>query len=689
MLGSISTISVSEKTRDDVYRQLTDLIGHQVKITSYYYKDIETGGSFRDDLVLITSPWIKKVVLPLLAPDCAYLCAKRNLDLKNIHRLLDIPRGAEVLVINDLYENAVEVVNELEAFGIDQYKFFPYDPGKPLTKEFTYGITIGEFDPILRTLPHVVDLGMRQINLLTVAEILKFFTNEIMVDELITSRYTKTSVQSICNLHSQVRENEDLRAKLSDVLEKMEDGVLILGGNLVEFHNQAAEELLQVPLNKELPHAFAASLAGKEDEKFFLQYGEKSLNVEIRTIAGGRARMVILKDMALLRRMDIDYRTYQKDEGNKADYTFAHILYQDETMKDVIISAKQMADSHSNILITGESGVGKEIMAQAIHNASPFRDGPFVAINCGAISEQLLESELFGYDEGAFTGALKKGKIGLIELANNGSLFLDEIGDAPLSIQQKLLRVIQEKKVMRVSGRQPINVNLRIIAATNQDLVALIEEKKFRQDLYYRLNVLTVRIPPLCQRKKDIAILFQYFLRKHLTGKGYTLPVLPAGLLDSLEQYDWPGNIRELQNLSEYLANYLVHTRQPDLEREVAGFLACRKRAADKRLRGNSRGFCRQAISERREEKSAGELSLEEEFVFSLLAELFDAGVLAGKQQIMECCRRRSEPITDYRLRKIMKGLSDKGYVNSARGRGITFTSLGVEAAKELKEQEQ
>ena len=679
MLGSISTISVSRKTRDDVYLQLTDLIGHQVKITSYYYKDLEAGGNFRDDLVLITSPWIKKEVLPLLAPDCPFLCAKRNLDLQSIHLLLDIPRGAEVLVVNDLYENAVEVVNELATFGVDQYTFVPYSPGHPLEKRFEYAVTIGEYDRILKEIPHVVDLGMRQINLLTVAEILKFFTNEIMLDELLTSRYTKTSVQSIFRLHNEVRQNEALRAQLSDIIEGIDDGVLIIGRQkerkvprLVEFYNQAAAGLLQFPLGEGLPQWLEEALEGKESETFFLEREELSLNVELRPIGGGQSSMVILKDMALLRRIDVDYQTYQKDEGNAARLTFQDMLYADETMAEAVTAARQMADSRSNVLITGESGVGKEIMAQAIHNASPFANGPFVAINCGAIAEQLLESELFGYDEGAFTGALKKGKIGLIELANNGTLFLDEIGDAPLSIQQKLLRVIQEKKVTRVAGRQPINVNVRIIAATNQDLMALAAEKKFRLDLYYRLNVLSVRIPPLRQRKKDIPVLFQAFLSRQLAPAGLSAGRLTAAQAAELCRYDWPGNIRELQNLCEYLANYLLHTAKPDLLGKISAYLSA-----------SPGGFPAQSASAG-EERAGDALTKEEAFILRLLWELSREGRLIGREQILALAKEKGRSLTDYRLKLVIRGLAAAGLVESARGRGTSLTGQGEELARTL-----
>jgi PAS domain S-box-containing protein len=226
------------------------------------------------------------------------------------------------------------------------------------------------------------------------------------------------------------------------------------------------------------------------------------------------------------------------------------IVIKSGIMRQVCERILKVAKTDITVLLTGPSGVGKEVVAKMIHRASLRKKGPFIQINCGAIPETLLESELFGYDKGAFTGAHKQGKIGLMEMANNGTFLLDEIGDIPLNLQVKLLRVIQEHTIYRIGSTTPIQLNVRIIAATNKDLAQMVESGKFRDDLYYRLNVIPIQIPPLHERREDVLPLAFHFLekynKKHGSYKSFSLEVCKI-----LEEYHWPGNVRELENLVE------------------------------------------------------------------------------------------------------------------------------------------
>lgn len=235
--------------------------------------------------------------------------------------------------------------------------------------------------------------------------------------------------------------------------------------------------------------------------------------------------------------------------------SFSSIIGNSSEIVRVKDMAYQISSSKSNVLLRGESGTGKELFARAIHYSSNRSHLPFVAINCASIPENLLESELFGYEGGAFTGARKEGQMGKFELANGGTLFLDEIGDLPLHLQPKLLRVLQDQAFMRIGGRELITVNFRLIAATNRDLEKMIEEGQFRDDLYYRLNVIPIHIPPLRNRGNDILILSDYLLQKYC----YKLEKLKKVFSDEVKQaflkYNWPGNIRELENAVEYSVN--------------------------------------------------------------------------------------------------------------------------------------
>ncbi|NLJ58668.1 MAG: sigma 54-interacting transcriptional regulator [Tissierellia bacterium] len=218
---------------------------------------------------------------------------------------------------------------------------------------------------------------------------------------------------------------------------------------------------------------------------------------------------------------------------------------------------KRVATSDSTILITGESGTGKEVFANAIHEMSNRRDNKFVKVNCAAIPETILESELFGYEEGAFTGAKKGGKIGKFELANQGTIFLDEIGDMGMNMQSKLLRVLQEKVVDKVGGSKPINIDVRIIAATNQNLIEKINKGSFREDLYFRLNVIPIEIPPLRERLDDIPVLCEYFIKQFNYKFGIYIEKIEDEAMEYLKNYSWPGNIRELENVIERAYNFV------------------------------------------------------------------------------------------------------------------------------------
>ncbi|MBI4179964.1 sigma 54-interacting transcriptional regulator [bacterium] len=233
-----------------------------------------------------------------------------------------------------------------------------------------------------------------------------------------------------------------------------------------------------------------------------------------------------------------------------ARYSFKDIQSQDPVVEQIIETGRMVAKTNSTVLILGESGTGKELLAQAIHNESPRASGPFLAINCGAIPETLLEAELFGYEKGAFTGAAGR-KLGKVELADGGTLFLDEVAELPMSLQVKFLRVLQERVLERLGGAEPIEVNVRVIAATNKRLDEEIREKRFREDLYYRLNVVPLQIPPLRARKTDIPVLADFFLKIYTRQMQKKIHGFSERASKLLQDYSWPGNIRELQNAIE------------------------------------------------------------------------------------------------------------------------------------------
>ena len=248
-------------------------------------------------------------------------------------------------------------------------------------------------------------------------------------------------------------------------------------------------------------------------------------------------------------------RLINRFSGAHATFHFEDIIGESPKLKEAIQVASQAALNESNVLIVGESGTGKELFAQSIHNYGPYQRGPFVALNCAAIPRELIASELFGYSEGAFTGAKRGGRPGKFEMASGGTLFLDEIGDMPLDQQVTLLRVLQEREITRIGGDQVIPVDARVICASNKNLKDEVRKGNFREDLYYRLNVILVSVPPLRERKADIDILFNYLLKK-ITEKLHThIDTVQSGIIECLQNYSWPGNVRELENVVEKIVN--------------------------------------------------------------------------------------------------------------------------------------
>ena len=261
--------------------------------------------------------------------------------------------------------------------------------------------------------------------------------------------------------------------------------------------------------------------------------------------------LVTLRNVEAIRETEQKIRKELSKKGLVAHYHFGSIVCENAQMKALIANAYKYSQVDSSVLIVGETGTGKELFAQSIHNASRRNTHPFVAVNCAALPEQLLESELFGYTEGAFSGAVKGGRIGLFELAHKGTIFLDEIGEMPLSLQAKILRVLQEREIRRIGGDTVVPVDVRIISATNINIQDRIRDGQFRQDLYYRIDLLNINIPPLRRRPEDIELLFRYFISAYAQESGRPVPLIDSAVIPFLSAYAWPGNIRELRNFSE------------------------------------------------------------------------------------------------------------------------------------------
>lgn len=383
-------------------------------------------------------------------------------------------------------------------------------------------------------------------------------------EDLLLQLKNIANVEGIHAVFLMPREEELQNLKI--VLDAVQEGILSTDSEgYVTTYNPAAEAILHITqgeaLGKKLTEVLpcCSSLMdtikeGKEiidQEIFFAKKGSHYL-VSSFPICDKQNKLV--GGVAVLKSMEDAQRIYRRFTEQPA-LEFENIFYKSEEMQQVVALAKRYADGDSTILIRGETGTGKELFARAIHHASPRRKAIFLTINCASIPETLLESELFGYEEGSFTGGRKGGKPGLFELANNGSLFLDEIGELSTHVQAKLLRVLQEHKVRRIGGKNEFQLDVRIIAATHRNLEIMMEHNEFRRDLYYRLNVIPLHLPPLRARKEDIPFLAQVFFDK-LAEKSHREPYEISGeAFEKLQNYSWPGNIRELENIVERAVN--------------------------------------------------------------------------------------------------------------------------------------
>ncbi len=366
-------------------------------------------------------------------------------------------------------------------------------------------------------------------------------------------------------LHSQ-RIEIAKRRHLNGVLQHIPTGVAAVDNQgIVQSLNPALALLLDLPASAALGRPLQ-ELCPELDLEHALRDGVGEENRVIRLGAhmvvsnllpiledGQRTGMVLTcQDTSAVQRADQRIRSSRRPGAFTAKYRLEQIGGDSLANRELLRLAERYALTDSTILITGESGTGKELLAQGIHNASRRPHGPFVAINCAALPESLLESELFGYEEGAFSGSRKGGKPGLFEAAHRGTLFLDEVGDMPVSLQTRLLRVLQEREVLRLGGTEPISVDVRIIAATHQDLRDSIGSGRFRKDLYYRLNILRLQTTPLRERPEDIALIARGIVQRlPASGQSHAAGALPAALLPYLMTYAWPGNVRELENIIE------------------------------------------------------------------------------------------------------------------------------------------
>ncbi|MGM0411404.1 MAG: sigma 54-interacting transcriptional regulator [Bacillota bacterium] len=671
MTKSLAILNKSKKTKEIFEKQLKTYFANEVKISSY---SVEEGINSKIEAdIIIAAKIMEDEIDKYVKKDVKVIYARRSLSIAALKKLINIPVNKDVLFVNNARITLNEAISFINEVGIDHINILPYCPGMEAPAKFDLVVTTDEFDyiPVDVKKDEIINLGRRQISLTTIIEVLTHLDLLNKNSNILIAKYIKrlvSLIKKLKNNNSKIIKNNKM---MSSIINNVSDGIVFVNSDKeVEFFNKEAENIFDDMSNfhKKIKEIFSQNLSQilKNESKIkYKNLNNKEIIIRIDNlknedeVLGG---IFVFKDVTRIKELERNLRKKNKKKGYLAQYNFEDILGKSNKLNKAKKESKFIAKSESTVLISGESGVGKELFAQSIHNYSKRRNYPFVAINCSALPSDLLESELFGYEEGAFTGARKGGKAGIFEQAHEGTIFLDEIGNVNSRVQSKLLRVIEEKEVRRVGGSKVIPVNVRIIAATNKDLQKLIEKNKFREDLYYRLSVLPLYIPPLRERRADIPELVEFFLEQY----GRENLKIPHEIMSKFYHYEWPGNIRELKNCIEYISQ-LSQGKEVKLS-DLPYYLKKDSMVKDVGL-----------VKKYKEElKKEGEIK---EFIF-ILKELYLADDLnknIGRRKIAENAKINNIDLSAQMVRSRINILDEKGLVEIGKGRqGTLITEKGI-----------
>ena len=654
-------ISGSEPTRRDVVSQMEEFFGDTVEIES------TTGiggvsGKIRDALVLFTSMLTFEECKGFIDDTCEVIIANRTLNYAHLDQLYSVPEHSSLLIVNDAQQNTDEVIELLKMIGFTKYHFHPYYPGCPLYKgAIDYVITAGEVNLIPGNFKNVIDIGPRILDISTIIEIVKMLQMfDAKINEkihLISAKYMRKIISLGKELHKKHEKLKSLNSFLLEIINSVADGIIVYTkAGTIELINTIASRILNLSDGaniikefKEKNKKLGEFLTGDLVENHIFHLEDSSYLFSKKFSEATSCYLLTIKNIRERINMENQLKSDLKKQGYRAKYTFNNLVHESKSMSELITRGKKLAESEFSILIYGESGTGKELFASAIHNASKRKNGPFLAVNFSALPDDLIESELFGYEEGAFTGAKRGGKVGLFELANQGTLFLDEIGDISTKIQSRLLRVLQEREVLKVGGAKNIPVDVRVVAATNRDLFEMVKKGSFREDLYYRIKKLYLHIPPLRERKEDIQPLFNHFL---IQKNGFELKLADEARV-LLNAYDWPGNVRELENNVEYILSLCEGDR---IDRSVL---------SEDLLRGTP------DVAEPHNGMTL--------FFLKTIRKFNAENALIGRRKLSGICQEARFQCSEQQVRRILEGLAAKGMVQMGKGRvGLRLTPAGM-----------
>jgi transcriptional regulator with PAS, ATPase and Fis domain len=637
-----------------------------VAINSYYLDELPPGHRIGDDVVMVTTR-DKAVEVKNLVDDAKkIIIVNRTIRTDEIYRICSIPAKANILVVNDNHETTVDFMTLLYKLGIDHLGLIPFDPQIDYP-EVSIAITPGERVYVPKHISTVIDTGHRYIDVSTFIQIIDTLRLTDAAIHTRLFRYSDDLVPLESGINSQYRQLYTKNFELDSIMNASHEGILLVSNEgIINLHNKALSVMLETepdivgtPVDNRIGEPLRSVLKRDRVDNELVEYHDHAFIVMGRSMEhfGQKSGTYFnIQDITYIRQLEQNLNSKLLGKGFLPQYTFKDILTESPSVNRCIQLAAKFALSDLPVFISGESGTGKELFAHSIHSTSKQHNQPFVAFNCAAVPESLVESELFGFEAGSFTGALKGGKPGLFEQANNGTIFLDEIGDMPYALQSKILRVLQERQVMRIGSQKLVPVNIRVLSATNQKLEEKIRSGQFREDLYYRLNVLPLHIPPLRERPEDILYLFAHFQRMN---KQQSM-TLADEAREVLLAYPWPGNVRELWNVASYASLFAGDSITVDSLPEYLG----------RRLHDFSREFDRFDCDGLGEAKTS---------VLRAVAEGMTAGTGVGRASIQTRLRDQGFDLSEGRVRGIMGVLQREALIESGIGRlGTKATPRGL-----------
>ena len=646
--------------------------------------DMSDKKDYRPNLILTTSQVVYNMAKDFISDDIPYIIAKRSINFARIKPLLSLPKGSRIYVVNDMKDSAEEAIETLLEVGI-VHDYIPYYGQEDLDPTVSIAITPGEMDMMPHLIKTKIDIGNRLLDMSTLYEIYEFFgISTFESNNQLSAKYIQSIISLMKELNVEIIQSQGLQKSIEGIVDQIEEGIIVYDqcNQIISINMQALKllnrsyiDLISKDISRLPKNFYQAFMKVEMEKENFIDIEDEAFYIRKRRIFVGAkvfATIILFDKMNRIKSIETEYRKKGRKKGFVSKHTFSDIKTNSPEMLSLIAKAKKLAVSDSTIFIYGETGTGKEVMAQAIHNASDRSDGPFVAVNLAAIPESLVESELFGYEKGAFTGASQTGNMGLFERGHNGTVFLDEIGDASPIIQNRLLRVLQEREVQRVGGGQPIPVEVRIIAATNKDLQELVKEKKFREDLYYRLNVLPITLIPLRKRKEDILLLSELFAKEFEEKLQRNSLRFSQEAIEAMLNYDWPGNVRELRNTIEYLA----HVCEGEVTKEALPATILEHQDSS-------------AISLKQEEIIYNTLDAKGFIhdchqILTVLQKIGHRGI--GRMGLLKLLKKNNQTLSEQKLRYRLEILADMDLIDVGRGRrGTTINEKGMNFLRYLE----